>query len=61
MKFPGHFTDDGEPARRTPEAGRPKRLTADRIEAIARFVEDRELGSRNEPASGIRHRFVTIR
>lgn len=61
MKFPGHFTDDGEPSRRHPEAGRRTRLTPERQEAIARFVEDRELGSRNEPASGIRHRFVTIR
>lgn len=62
MRYPGHFDDLGLPVtRRIPERGQRKPLDPARIDAIARFVEERDTGSRNEPASTIRPSSVTYR
>lgn len=57
-----HFhTDDGVPIRWLPNPGHPKPFTAGRIDEFAAWLETRDLGSRNEAASTIRHPTVTYR
>lgn len=62
MRSTDYFhTADGVPTRRLPNPGRPKPFTDERIDQLADWLAEHEVGSRNQPAMllATRHGAVT--